>query len=73
MNKLRLHGMFRSWTALKETRQLHELSLLDGMELLLQAEEQERDKTGGLEGWNIRLPSVTKPPSKSCEQIRHEV
>ncbi|MBW3545681.1 MAG: IS21-like element helper ATPase IstB [Bacteroidetes bacterium] len=43
MNKLRLHGMVRSWTALQETRQLHELSLFDGMELLLQAEEQERD------------------------------
>ena len=43
MNKLRLHGMVRSWTALQETRKLHELSLTDGMELLLQAEEQERD------------------------------
>ena len=43
MNKLRLHGMSKSWTALQETRKLHELSLTDGMELLLQAEEQERD------------------------------
>lgn len=43
MNKLRLLGMLRSWTALQETRKLHELSLTDGMELLLQAEEQERD------------------------------
>lgn len=43
MNQLRLHGMLRSWTALQETRKLHELSLTDGMELLLQAEEQERD------------------------------
>jgi len=43
MNKLKLHGMIRTWTALQETRQLHELSLFDGMELLLQAEEQERD------------------------------
>lgn len=43
MNKLRLLGMVRSWTALQETRQLHELSLMDGMELLLQAEEVERD------------------------------
>lgn len=43
MNKLRLLGMVRSWTALQETRQLHELSLVDGMELLLQAEEVERD------------------------------
>lgn len=43
MNKLRLSGMIKSWTALQETRQLHELSLVDGMELLLQAEEVERD------------------------------
>lgn len=43
MNKLRLHGMTRSWTAMQETRQLHELSLMEGMEMLLQAEEQERD------------------------------
>ena len=43
MNKLRLTGMSRSWTALQESRQLHELSLMEGMELLLQAEEQERD------------------------------
>jgi DNA replication protein DnaC len=43
MNKLRLTGMSRSWTALQETRQLHGLSLLEGMELLLQAEEQERN------------------------------
>lgn len=43
MNKLRLPGMLKSWTALQETRQLHELSLTDGMEILLQAEQQERD------------------------------
>jgi len=43
MNKLRLHGMTRSWAAMQETRQLHELSLVEGMEMLLQAEEQERD------------------------------
>jgi DNA replication protein DnaC len=43
MNKLRLPGMLKSWTALRETRQLHELSLTDGMEILLQAEQQERD------------------------------
>ena len=43
MNKLRLLGMLKSWTALQETRKLHELSLTDGMELLLQAEQHERD------------------------------
>ena len=42
MSSLRLHGMQKSWTALQETRKLHELSLTEGMELLLQAEEEER-------------------------------
>jgi DNA replication protein DnaC len=39
---LRLHGMSRSWQALVETRRHHELSLIEGLELLLQAEQQER-------------------------------
>lgn len=43
MNKLRLLGMAKNWVALQETRKLHELSLVEGMEFLLQAEEQERD------------------------------
>jgi len=34
--------MSRTWQALLETRRQHELSLSDGLELLLQAEEQER-------------------------------
>lgn len=42
MSSLRLQGMLRTWTALKETRKLHELSLSDGMELLLHAEEEAR-------------------------------
>jgi DNA replication protein DnaC len=42
LNHLRLHGMSRTWLALVETRRHHELSLSEGMELLLQAEEQER-------------------------------
>lgn len=43
MNKLRLMGMAKTWTALQEARKLHELSFNEGMELLLQAEEEERD------------------------------
>lgn len=43
MNRLRLSGMAKNWVALQETRKIHELSLVEGMELLLQAEEQERD------------------------------
>lgn len=43
LKELRLHGMSRSWQALQETRQHHELSFTEGMEMLLQAEETERD------------------------------
>jgi len=42
LHQLRLSGMSRTWKALLETRRHHELSLTDGMELLLQAEETER-------------------------------
>jgi DNA replication protein DnaC len=42
MSTLRLHGMRKSWLALQETRKLHELSLAEGMELLLHAEDEER-------------------------------
>lgn len=43
LTKLRLHGMSRSWQALLETRRHHELSFTEGMELLLQAEDDDRD------------------------------
>lgn len=42
LNHLQLYGMSRSWQALLETRKCHELSLSEGLELLLQAEENER-------------------------------
>lgn len=42
MSQLRLHGMAKTYQALQESRQLHALSLEEGLELLLQAEEQER-------------------------------
>ena len=42
MNRLKLSGMARSWQALNETRRTHELSLVEGMEILLQAEQQQR-------------------------------
>jgi DNA replication protein DnaC len=42
LNHLRLKGMAHKWQALMETRKAHELSLGEGLELLLQAEEDER-------------------------------
>jgi DNA replication protein DnaC len=43
MRQLRLHGMVKSWTTLQETRKLQELSFSDGMEILLQSEQDERN------------------------------
>ena len=43
LKQLRLHGMNRSWQALNETRKLHELTFSEGMEVLLQAEADDRD------------------------------
>jgi len=43
MTSLRLHGMERSWKALVETRRQHELTLNEGLEVLLQAEQQDRE------------------------------
>jgi DNA replication protein DnaC len=41
--QLRLHGMSRTWQALIETRKHHELSFAEGIELLLQAEDEDRN------------------------------
>ena len=43
LSKLRLHGMNQCWQALMETRRHLELSLSEGLEMLLQSEEEERD------------------------------
>ena len=42
LKQLRLHGMTQSWQALQETRRHHELSFSEGLEVLLQAENQDR-------------------------------
>jgi DNA replication protein DnaC len=42
LRQLRLQGMSRSWQALMETRKHHELSFAEGMEIMLQAEEDDR-------------------------------
>lgn len=41
--QLRLHGFKSTWKALNETKRLHELNLIEGLEVLLQAEVQDRD------------------------------
>lgn len=42
LNQLRLLGMSSRWQAITETRQHHELSFAEGLEILLQAEQEDR-------------------------------
>ena len=42
LNQLRLQGMSNRWDALLETREHHQLSLNEGLEVLLQAEQEDR-------------------------------
>lgn len=42
MGQLRLHGMLASWQSLLETRTHQNLSLVEGLQHLLQAEQLER-------------------------------
>ena len=43
MNQLHLHGMSSSWKAMLETKRHHELTLTDGLEILLQSETHNRE------------------------------
>lgn len=43
-NELRLRGMGRSWETMIETRQHQDLSLSEGLEILLQAEKLDREQ-----------------------------
>lgn len=52
LGRLRLHGMSQGWKAMLETRRHTELSLQEGLEILLQSEQQERE--------NRRFDRLTK-------------
>ena len=43
LTQLRLHGMKSRWNAFQETKSLSELTLVEGLEILLQAEIQDRN------------------------------
>lgn len=42
LNQLRLKGMSKSWQAMVQTRQAYQMSFSEGLEIMLQAEEEER-------------------------------
>jgi DNA replication protein DnaC len=45
MQQLRLTGMKNHWDSMQQTRQVHELSLLDGLSILLQSEKESKDNS----------------------------
>lgn len=67
MTQLRLHGMARSFQALMETHQALELSLSDGLALLLQAEHDERNNRRYA---RLRKNAAFRYPA-SVEQLSH--
>ena len=68
LSQLRLQGMGRNWKALLETRRHNELSLEEGLEILLQAEIQDRE--------NRRFDRLQKNArfryQASIEEIRYD-
>lgn len=68
LSKLRLHGMSLRLQALLETRKLHDLSFTDGLKLLLQSEEENRD--------NKRFTRLRKTASfryqASLEELKYD-
>ena len=68
MAQLRLHGMGRNWKAMLETHRHNELSLEDGLEILLQSEILDRE--------NRRFYRLQKSArfryQASIEEIRYE-
>jgi len=69
LSQLRLHGFKSSWNALIETKRLGELSLSEGLEMLLQAEIQDRD--------NRRFDRLRKTAmfryQSSIEELKYDV
>jgi DNA replication protein DnaC len=68
LKQLRLKGMLRSWEAMSETRSTHELSFSDGLEKLLQAEEDERSNSR----FDRLLKSARFRYQASLEELNYE-
>jgi DNA replication protein DnaC len=68
LSELRLNGMKKSWQAIVETRRQHDLNLVEGIEILLDAELIERG--------NRRTSRLTKNAAfryqATIEQIRYD-
>ena len=76
LSKLHLSGMAHQWQTLEETRRTAELSLTDGMSLLLQAEESQRNENRYrrlLKNANFRyqaaMEEVNADPTRGIDKI----
>lgn len=69
LKQLRLKGMLRSWQAMSETRTVHELAFSEGLEMLLQAEEDERSNSR----FDRLLKNARFRYQASLEELRFDV
>ncbi|HMQ85392.1 MAG TPA: IS21-like element helper ATPase IstB [Saprospiraceae bacterium] len=65
MINLRLGGMHSQWLGLKESKGLQQLSLIEGMEILLRAESQERE--------NRKMDRLTKTANFRYQSSLQEI
>ena len=79
LTSLRLSGMSQCWKTLSETHKLNELSLADGMEMLLQSEEDQRSANRYarlLKNANFRykasVEELNSQPLKSIQSIDNQ-
>jgi len=63
LHKLKLPGMADCWTSLCETRRADKLSLLDGLQLMLQTEQDTRKTNRIARLLKVHIPEHTHPLS----------
>jgi len=61
LRQMRLAGMARGWQTLNETKQIFELSLSEGLEILLERERKSERTTG--------LSDLSKEPGSVIRQV----
>lgn len=76
LDQLRLHGMNRVWQSLQETRKHQELTLGEGLELMLQAEADERQhrrferlRKNARFRYEASIEQVTTDPARGLDPV----
>jgi DNA replication protein DnaC len=75
LRELRLSGMARSWQSLCETRRVQELSLGEGLEILLHSEQEERQNNrferllkAAKFRYQASIPEISYEPSRGLDK-----